>query len=76
MDLEFLDLLFGVLRLVLAHELGAVGRRGECACDLLVERFQSRLGGCVQNDELMAVGGRNGEENGERHCCDGDLIDW
>lgn len=60
-DLEFLDLLVCLL-LVFAHELGAVRGRGERGGDLLVERFERWFGGCVEEDDLMAVGGRDREE--------------
>jgi hypothetical protein len=66
-DLELLDLLLGLLRLVLAHELCAVGRRRQGGCDLLVQRFERGLGGRVEDDELVPARGRDCEEDGERH---------
>ena len=68
-NLELLDLLLCLGALVLAHELGAVGRRCECGCDLLVQRFKRWLGGCVEDEKFMAVGGRDREEDWEGHCC-------
>lgn len=39
-------------------------------CDLLVERLERRLGGCVDEDNFMAVGGRESEEDWDRrHGC-------
>ena len=51
---------------------GAVWARGDERSDLFVERFERDFGACVDEEKFVAVGGGDGEEEGEvrgRHGC-------